>query len=220
MHLSTRLKASPSIVAFVLYASAVSCGAIAEQPIPLFDGKTLQGWQGDLEGWEVVEGSLALIPGQYARIYTSGQYSDFALTFEFRLTAGANNGVALRASGDGDPAYVAMESQILDDTDPSYSKLEPYQYHGSIYGVAPAIRGALKPVGQWNVQTIRCDGPQIAVVLNGSTIVDIDLRTVAPSGVTADGKPHPGLERKSGKIGFLGHADRVFFRSITVTPLD
>lgn len=214
----------PSVMTphFVLMAIVVltSNDAVSNEPRRLFDGESFRGWRGDLSGWEVVDGTLASLPGKYAAIYTSGEYADFELSFEFRLTSGANNGVALRAPGHGDPAYVAMESQILDNTSSKYQLLQPYQYHGSVYGVAAAERGRLKPIGEWNVQQITCDGPQIKVVLNGKTILDVDLRTAAPNGVTVDGKSHPGLARETGSIGFLGHGDRVTFRNVTVTHLD
>ena len=35
----------------------------------------------------------------------------------------------------------ATKIQILDNHDPKYAKLKPYQYHGSIYGKVPAKRG-------------------------------------------------------------------------------
>ena len=38
-----------------------------------------------------------------------------------------------------------MEIQVLDDSAPRYAKLNPTQYHGSIYKRAAAKRGHLKP---------------------------------------------------------------------------
>ena len=32
-----------------------------------------------------------------------------------------------------------MEVQVLDDTDAQYKDLHPYQFHGSLYGLAPAL---------------------------------------------------------------------------------
>ena len=61
----------------------------------------------------------------------------------------ANNGVAIRTPLKGNPAYVGMEIQILDNSAPMYKNLQPYQFHGSVYGLVPAKRGFQKPVGQW-----------------------------------------------------------------------
>ena len=83
-------------------------------------------------------------------LYTEKEYADFIYRFEFQLTPGANNGLGIRAPLTGDAAYVGMELQILDNTAPIYANLHEYQYHGSVYGVIPAKKGFLKPVGEWN----------------------------------------------------------------------
>ncbi len=111
-----------------------------------------------------------------------------------------------------------MELQILDNEDPMYKDLHVYQYHGSIYGTIPAKRGYLKPVGEWNYEDVIVKGPKIKVILNGTTILDADITEARKNGA-ADGKPHPGLQRDSGHIGFLGHGDVVSFRNIRVKDL-
>ena len=85
-----------------------------------------------------------------AKIYTAKEYTNFIFQFEFKLTPGANNGIGIRAPLTGNPAKNAMEIQVLDDSAPRYAKLNPTQYHGSIYKRAAAKRGHLKPVGEWN----------------------------------------------------------------------
>jgi hypothetical protein len=89
--------------------------------------------------------------------------------FEFKLEEGANNGLGIRAPLEGDAAYVGMELQILDDNaaEKKYGKLRPAQFHGSIYDVVPAKRGALKPAGEWNSQEVVCEGRNVKVTLNG-----------------------------------------------------
>ncbi len=82
-----------------------------------------------------------------------------------------------------------------------------------MYGVAPARRGYLRPAGEWNVQEVKAQGRRVTVILNGTTIVDVDLDRVSAAG-TADGRPHPGLNRARGHIGFLGHDAHVEFRNI------
>ena len=75
--------------------------------------------------------------GDRSNIYTAKEYGDFQFRFEFQLTPGANSGVGIRAPREGDAAYVGMEIQVLDDTAPVYTDLQPYQYHGSVYGDHP-----------------------------------------------------------------------------------
>ncbi|MFM9146433.1 MAG: DUF1080 domain-containing protein, partial [Phycisphaerales bacterium] len=81
---------------------------------PLLDGSTLDGWSGDVVGWTLKDGVLSCGPNGQA-IYAPGEWSDFELSFSFRLDPGANNGVAIRAPGTGDAAYEGMEIQVLDD---------------------------------------------------------------------------------------------------------
>mgnify|MGYP000751565466 CR=1 FL=1 len=59
-----------------------------------------------------------------------------------------------------------MELQILDNTAPMYAKLQPYQYHGSVYGIIPAKQGFLKSVGEWNEEEVIAQGNKIKVILN------------------------------------------------------
>ena len=186
--------------------------------VSLFDGKTLSGWQGSTDGYAVEDGALVCPADKGGNLFTAGQYSDFVLRFDFVLSSGANNGLGIRAPLEGDAAYVGMELQILDNTAEQYADLKPYQYHGSIYGVAPAERGHLRPVGQTNSQEVVCRGTRITVKLNGHTIVDTDIAQSIAEG-TLDGRPHPGLKRKAGHIGFLGHGSRVEFRNIRIQTL-
>ena len=186
---------------------------------PLFDGKGLAGWQGDVAGYEVVDGEIRCRKGAGGKLLTAGEYGDFVLRFEFRLTPGANNGLGIRAPAEGDAAFAGMELQILDDGHEKYKTIAPWQSHGSIYGVVAAKRGALKPTGEWNTEEVTVQGSKVKVVLNGTTIVDADVAEFRDGKATLDGKEHPGLKRTSGHIGFLGHGDEVHFRNIRVRPL-
>jgi len=79
-------------------------------------------------------------------------------------------------------------------------------------------RGYLKPVGEWNSQEVYVKGSKIKVTLNGTVILDGDLAEASKNG-TVDHKEHPGLERTTGHIGFLGHGDALRFRNIRVLEL-
>ncbi len=187
--------------------------------ISLFNGKDLSGWIGNTSGYEADEGRLIVVPDRGGgNLYTEQQFSDFILRFEFRLTPGANNGLGIRAPLNGDAAYLGMELQILDNSADKYKDLKSYQYHGSIYGVVPAKRGYLKPVGEWNTEEIIANGKSITVKLNGTVIVDADITDAIQNG-TLDGREHPGLKKDKGHIGFLGHGSHVEFRRIWIKEL-
>ncbi|MBU1822352.1 MAG: DUF1080 domain-containing protein, partial [Bacteroidetes bacterium] len=187
----------------------------------LFDGTNMHEWTGNTQDYVIENGTIVTYPTGRGNgnLYTKDQYADFNFRFEFQLTPGANNGLGIRAPLTGDAAYVGLaELQILDDTAPIYAKLQPYQYHGSVYGMIPSQRGHLKPVGEWNYEEVILQGNKIKVILNGTTIVDGDIAEATKNG-TADHKDHPGLKNATGHIGFLGHGTVVKFRNIRVKDL-
>ena len=188
--------------------------------VSLFDGKSLAGWAAAPDGYTVEVGNLVCVAGGKGNLLTEKEYSDFIFKFEFKLTPGANNGLGIRCPMklDGNLHLDGIELQILDDTAEKYNALQPYQYHGSIYGIVPTKRGSLKPVGEWNQQDVIVLGRRIKIVLNGTTIVDADLDEATKTG-TMDKQAHPGLARSKGHIGFLGHGDRVDFRRIRIKEL-
>lgn len=186
----------------------------------LFDGTNLNEWTGNKKDYVVESGNIVLYPSQNfgGNLYTKEQFDNFIFRFEFMLTPGANNGLGIRAPLEGDAAYGGMELQILDNDAPVYKNLQIYQYHGSVYGVIPAKRGYLKPVGEWNYQEVIADGDHIKIILNGTTILDGNIREASKNG-TIDKRDHPGLLNKTGHIGFLGHGSLVKFRNIRIKPL-
>ena len=192
--------------------------------VPLFDGETLNGWQGATEHWAAERGSLVFIRKGAARskkellglkLMSTKEYSDFVLRFDIKLPKGSNNGVAIRAPLEGDPAFAGMEIQVQDPQ--YYRKLKNYEVFGSVYGVVPAKTGHLKPNGQWNTAEIFCVGKRVKVTLNGTVIVEADLDSIGDK--TLDGANHPGLKREKGLVGFCGHTGRVEFRSIRIRDL-
>lgn len=187
----------------------------------LFNGENLAGWIGNKQAYKVENGNIVVDPaggGSGGNLFTEKEYSDFVLRFEFQLTPGANNGLGIHAPLEGDAAYAGKELQILDNTAEKYAKLEPYQYHGSVYGVIPAKKGFQKPVGEWNSQEVIVKGQNIIVNLNGKTILEGNFAEASKNG-TLDHKEHPGLQRTSGHIGFLGHGDVLRFRNIRIKEL-
>jgi hypothetical protein len=183
----------------------------------LFDGTNINQWTGNTAGYLIQEGALVVSPenGSVGDLYTKETYSDFIYRFDFQLTPGANNGIGVHAPLEGDAAYLGMEIQVLDSEDPQYAKLQPYQYHGSVYGVMPAKRGYLKPTGEWNNEEIMVKGTKIKVTLNGTVILDGDYMVASKNG-TIDHNEHPGLLNKTGHLGFLGHGDVLRFKNMRV----
>lgn len=195
----------------------------AEGFISLFNGTDLTGWMGATGGYSVEDGAMVCQEKGGGMLLTMHRFSDFVFRFEFKMPKGANNGLAIRTPASGNPAYAGMELQIIDNQgykEVHNYELQPWQVHGSIYGCVPAQTGALKPCGEWNVQEVRAVGSQITVIVNGQTIVDADVDALTE---TADGKglaEHPGLKRRTGHLGWLGHGARVEFRNVRIKPLE
>jgi hypothetical protein len=206
-------------LALLLAVLTFGCASVAVEPgfTSLFDGKTLKGWKlvgKEGRGYVVEKGMLVCPADGGGNLYTEQEYSNFAFRFEFRLSPGGNSGIGIRAPLEGDTAYAGMEIQVLDDGHEQYKgQLRPEQFHGSVYDVIPARSGYLRKAGEWNEEEIVADGRRIRVTLNGVIIVDADLDIVREPEIL---KKHPGLARKSGHIGFLGHDTRVEFRNIRI----
>jgi len=188
--------------------------------VSLFDGKTLQGWVyvGSENNSYLMEKGMLVCPAEEnGNLFTEKEYSNFILRFEFCMEEGGNNGVGIRAPLRKDVHVTGIEIQILDDQAARYrGALKPAQYHGSVYGVVPARPGFLRKPGEWNEQEITANGRRIKIVLNGTTILDADLESVRDSQIL---EAHPGLQRSSGHIGFLGHSSKVAFRNIRIQEL-
>ena len=174
--LSTMFIAVLAIAVLPAVVSAEEKPDSEEGFVSLFNGKDLTGWVGDTKGYQVVDGAIVCKPG--GNLYTEKEYSDFVFRFEFKLTPGANNGLGVRTPQGKDAAYAGMELQILDDTADKYKNLQPWQFHGSIYGLVAPKKGHQKPVGQWNTQEVTANGSKIKVVLNGVTITEADLAKI------------------------------------------
>ena len=193
----------------LLGAHAIAADVLSVRP--LFNGKDLTGWKGD--GYVVEDGSIVCTP-QGKVLMTGETFANYVLDFEFLLAPGANNGLGIHYPGAGDGAYTGIEIQILEDSHPKYKDLKDYQFHGSLYTLAAAKRGALKPPGEWNQQRVTVMGPALKVEVNGQLILRANLDDLA-----ASHPDHQGVKRRAGHIAFLGHGDRVAFRKIHIGEL-
>ena len=205
----------------VFLFAVVPFAAAADSPssgfVPLFNGKDLTGWKatGKADAWAVEDGVIVCKGGGGGFLLTEKEYGDFELKAEYRfLKPGTNSGVALRTPPTGDPAYVGMEIQLIDDEgweSVHKSTLADYQHTGSVYDVQPAKKQANKPIGEWNVIHVTCKGRQVRIVLNGEELVNANLDDYEKKFAK-----HPGLKRDKGHLGFQSYNTRVEFRNVAV----
>lgn len=185
---------------------------------PLFNGTDLDGWEvvgGPAESWSVADGILATNGEGGGWLSTDREYANFEFRLEFRVPADGNSGVFVRAPREGAPWIDGMEIQLLDDYAEIHANLQPYQYCGSVYGVAAASPRVSKPAGEWQSMSIRYRGSKVRIQLNGETIVDADLTDHQDK--AAD---HPGINRPAGFIGLQNHGKPTEFRNIEIAELE
>lgn len=150
-------------------------------PIPLFDGKTFTGWEGDIDTvWRIEDG--ALVAGSLKKkqeknnfLATTKKYSDFELTLKWKL--------------EGTEGFVNGGVQFRTVRIPNHHEVSGYQadlgkgYDGALYDESrrkkmlaqptpEVLAKAQKPLGEWNEYRIRAEGKRIQIWLNGVQTVD------------------------------------------------
>lgn len=183
----------------------------------LFNGKDLTGWKatGNMKVWGVDNGVMYVSKSGGGWLLTEKEFGDFELRLQYKMSKHSNSGVALRTPLKGDPAYVGMEIQLIDDL--NWKGLETWQHTGSIYNVVPAKKETNKPIGEWNSMRVIAKGRHVKVENNGEVLVDADLDDY----VKQHGKKHPGIlpTHTQGHIGFQSHDNRVEFKNIYIKAL-
>lgn len=153
--------------------------ASAADPKPLFDGRSLDGWEGDAKVWsvkdgEIVGGSLEKTVPQNEFLASTRGYTNFVLRLKFRL--------------EGTEGFVNSGMQIRSQRIPNHNEMIGYQadigegWYGALYDESrrntvlakpdeATVKKAVKP-GQWNDYEIRAEGPRVVLKINGVQTVD------------------------------------------------
>jgi type 1 glutamine amidotransferase len=208
---AVRLTFALSCVAIVLVAGGSSRIRAAEF-VPIFDGKSLDGWEGKPEFWSVQDG---MIVGQTTKenptkgntflIWRQGLVDDFELELDFRLTGG-NSGIQYRSKDHGN--FVVGGYQADFEGGPTYSGIlyeekgrgiltkrgerttiaaDGKKAQGEPIGKTEELQKAIKP-GEWNRYRIVAQGPKLQHFINGqlmSETIDEQEGKRASEGVLA-----------------------------------
>lgn len=143
----------------------------------LFNGKNLDGWEirGNQEDFQVANGIIRSESGGGGQLmfYTAEEFGDFELVVEWRVAAGGNSGVFIRAPEEGWPWETAYEVQISSEDPPR----DDYRCTGALYAYAPVDPRPDETPEQWRTFTIRCEGARIQVSVDGEQVIDFDQET-------------------------------------------
>jgi hypothetical protein len=192
----------------------------------LFDGQSLDGWKtsSETESRKTVEDGCINPHGSggYMLIHEK-TWENFKLALDFKISKGCNSGVFVRTwplqpRPGKDVGFNGIEIAI-DDT----SKADFYDT-GAIYDLVKPAENVMKPAGEWNHMEITCDGPVIAVELNGKQVSRLNLDEWTEPNQRPDGtahkfdvayKSHP----RKGYIGLQDHGSNCWYKNIKLLPL-
>ena len=209
----------------LLYLFLGASGLLAAA-VPLFDGKTLAGWDGDAKVWRVedgviVGGSLQGNP-QNEFLTTKRSFYNFHLTLEYKLigTEGfVNGGVQFRSLRATTPPneMIGYQADIgagysgfLYDESRRKKVLAKAGFGVGSSGVkSPEDVASIERPGEWNRYEVRAEGPRIQIFLNGRQAVDYT-------------ETDPSIDDAYGLIGLQIHGKckaEIRFRNIRIDPL-
>ena len=151
--------------------------------------------------WVVEKGVLNGGGARGSWLISKKDYTDFELSFDFKLGRQGNSGLALRSPGAGDPAFDGLELQMADYR--YNTKAKDSELTGGLYRAVAPSQQVYKPE-KWNNYQIKIKGSHIKVTLNDVLIIDEDLNKHKTIIKRHNGKDAPALRDrpKSGKIGF------------------
>lgn len=177
--------------------------------------------------WTVEDGVMTASKDE--AIWTDRDYDRFILDLEFKTAEGTNSGVIVYCSDMKNWIPNSVEIQIADDFAKQWAESPKTWQCAAIFGHLAARKSMVKKPGEWNRMTIVCQGQNIAVMLNGETVTQMDMKLWTSATKNPDGseipewlnKPKADLKTQ-GRIGFQGkHAGApIFFRTIMIKELN
>ncbi|HEX8202768.1 MAG TPA: DUF1080 domain-containing protein [Isosphaeraceae bacterium] len=213
-----------NVAAILTLVFALGPPCFAQTPAdgkPLFDGKSLDGWEHVGPGRFVVEdGQLRTEGGMGLLYYSREKLGDCTIKVVYKLgTPRSNSGLYVRiADRPADPWYAVhhgFEVQIADGGKSGRGT-------GSVYTFADAKAQPAK-AGEWNTLEVTLEGNRVSTAINGTPVAEFDASGLEPQAEdkVGEGDPARGPRPEAGYIGLQNHDEdsTVFFREVSVRPL-
>jgi putative membrane-bound dehydrogenase-like protein len=193
---------------------------LAAPPVPLFDGRTLDGWDGDPKIWWVEDGMITggsrteKITANYF-IATKHSFQNFELRLKIKCrgdpaTGMINSGIQIRSVRV--PGGTHMSGYQVDCGAGWFGKIyDEFRRNRVIWAPTPDQQAALDKVVDvfgWNEYRIRAEGPRIQTWING--VLCIDYTETDPN-IALDGQI--GVQVHSGGVAL------VQFKDVTIEEL-
>ena len=168
--------------------------------VPIFDGKSLNGWEGDSRYWRVEDGEIVgevtpttLLKQNNFLIWRGGQPGNFELKVQFRISAKGNSGVNYRSEEITGTKYLLRGYQADIDGENRYTG-QNYEERGRTFlaprgtityaakGQKPAVIAQIASAddlkqfvknGDWNDYAIIARGNVLIHVLNGHVMCEV-----------------------------------------------
>ncbi len=154
--------------------AAASAVRAADEWVPLFDGKSLNGWKPNENpgSWKVENGTLVAGGPRSHLYYTAREFRNFELKADVMTTRGANSGIYFHSAmvEKGWPTQKGFEVQV-NNTHVGEGTYRERKKTGSLYGVRNVYK-AMARDNEWFEMHIAVRGPQVQISVNGTLVVD------------------------------------------------
>jgi hypothetical protein len=176
----------------VIIAGAIwmNCALIGRSE-SLFDGKTLQGWEGNHRIWRVRDGAImgGSLEGnpQNEFLATKRSFTNFIIRLEYKLvgTEGfVNGGVQFRSRRTNEPPNEMVGYQADIGAGCSGSLYDESRRKTMLVKAEKALIERIEKPADWNRYEVHCRGPRIRIFLNGELTADF---TETEAGIDRDG---------------------------------
>jgi len=200
----------------------------------LFNGKGTAAWVGVKsdnfpdKGWEIKGNELLVnadkASGRGGDIITKKKYSSFDLSFEFKLTEGANTGLKYFVKIYPDGSVLGCEYQLIDDfgNKDIENDTDGKRRTASLYELFSPENAIVKPAGKWNSGRILVKGTYVEHWLNGKKVLEYDRGSEAFLKAKAQSKFKDVEDfgtMEAGHILLQDHGDEAAFRNIRIVEL-